>query len=134
MVSKLKSLSITQEDVGEERRETEERWEEYKERNNSFIDHMLTGLYRSTVTCEKCRLRSVTYDPFMVISLPLPADQASLQACLDTFFAEEQLQNYFCIGCKRDSQNATLRVSIAQYPEVLAVHLKRFQHGIQSQS
>ena len=50
------------------------------------------------------------------------------------FFAEEQLQNYFCIGCKRDSQNASLSVSIAQYPEVLAVHLKRFQHGMQSQS
>jgi len=112
-VRKLKSVSISQEDVADERRETEERWEEYKERNNSFIDHMLTGLYRSTVTCEKCRLRSVTYDPFMVMSLPLPGAQGSLQACLDMFFAEEHLQNYFCIGCKRDSHNASLSVSIA---------------------
>jgi ubiquitin C-terminal hydrolase len=106
MIHKLRQLSIQQEEVtecGEERRETEERWVEYKKRNNSFIDHLFTGLYRSTVTCERCLLRSVTYDPFMAISLPLPDRQASLQECFDLFFAEEQLQNYFCVGCKRDS-------------------------------
>ncbi len=37
-----------------EKAETKRKWKEYKERNNSFIDHNFTGLYRSTVTCERC--------------------------------------------------------------------------------
>lgn len=85
---------------------------------------MLTGLHRSTVTCERCSLNSVTYDPFMVISVPVAG--TTLTSCLSHFFAEERLQNYFCIGCKKDSQNATLKVSIAKHPEILVIHLKRF--------
>ncbi|TNV85227.1 hypothetical protein FGO68_gene7514 [Halteria grandinella] len=107
------------------RQETQERWDQYQERNKSFVDHLFTGLYRSTVTCERCRLNSVTYDPFMVISVPVVG--TAISECMEQFFAEEKLQNYFCIGCKQDSQNATLKVSIAHHPELLVIHLKRFQ-------
>ena len=73
----------------------------------------------------------MTYDPFIAISVPVimtRSQNSTLLDCLDLFFAEEKLQNYFCIGCKRDSQNATLKVGIAKHPEILAIHLKRFQH------
>lgn len=119
-------MSTTQKSTTDRERksETRKRWLEYKERNNSFIDHLFTGLYRSTVTCERCSLCSVTYDPFMVISLPVVAP--SLAGCLDHFFTEERLSSYFCHGCKQDSQSATLRVGIAKHPELLVIHFKRF--------
>jgi ubiquitin C-terminal hydrolase len=89
---------VTQQSVRRKRRsETCRRWKEYKERNNSFIDHYFTGLYRSTVSCERCLLTSVTYDPFLVISLPVTAK--SLSGCLTQFLSEERLANYYCIGC-----------------------------------
>jgi len=58
--------------------ETEERWEEYKNRNNSLVDHLFTGLFRSKVTCELCSLHSTTYDPFMVLSLPIVKETDSI--------------------------------------------------------
>lgn len=53
---------------------------------------------------------------------------------MDQFFAEERLSNYFCIGCKQESQNATLKISIAKHPELLVIHLKRFQQFIGASS
>ena len=82
------------------------------------------------MTCERCHLRSVTYDPFLVISLPVVAP--TLSGCLEHFFASERLSSYFCLGCKQDSQTATLRVGIAKYPELLVIHFKRFQAQVSS--
>lgn len=109
------------------RHETEERWRDYSERNKSYIDHLFTGLYRSTVLCSLCRHSSVTYDPFVVLSLPIPTQTATVDACLKQFFSPEALQTYFCLGCKQESPTAHLNVEIAKAPEVLVIHLKRFQ-------
>lgn len=40
--------------------------------NDSFISDLFQAQYRSELTCPVCRQRSVTFDPFLFISLPLP--------------------------------------------------------------
>jgi ubiquitin carboxyl-terminal hydrolase 4/11/15 len=35
----------------------------------------MTGQYKSTLICPECNKVSVTFDPFMTISLPLPSIQ-----------------------------------------------------------
>lgn len=35
----------------------------------------MTGQYKSTLICPECKKVSVTFDPFMTISLPLPSIQ-----------------------------------------------------------
>jgi ubiquitin C-terminal hydrolase len=41
-------------------------------RNDSTIDDLFQGQYRSVVRCGECGEDSVTFDPFMYLSLPIP--------------------------------------------------------------
>ncbi|KAF9929459.1 CSN-associated deubiquitinating enzyme Ubp12 [Linnemannia zychae] len=47
-------------------------WELHKARNNSIIVDLFQGQYKSTLVCPECEKVSVTFDPFMYLSLPLP--------------------------------------------------------------
>ncbi|KAK3104177.1 hypothetical protein FSP39_025069 [Pinctada imbricata] len=50
----------------------DEAWEVYKKRNDSFIVDLLQGQYKSKLTCPICGKISITFDPFLYLSLPLP--------------------------------------------------------------
>ncbi|KAI6654147.1 dnaJ-like protein subfamily C member 5-like isoform X1 [Oopsacas minuta] len=50
----------------------EEAWQVHKKRNDSFIVDNFQGQFKSTLVCPKCRNMSVTFDPFMTVSVPLP--------------------------------------------------------------
>ena len=47
-------------------------WSNYKKRNNSKIVDLAAGQFKSTLICPKCRKVSMTFDPFLSISLPIP--------------------------------------------------------------
>ncbi|RUS80564.1 hypothetical protein EGW08_011658 [Elysia chlorotica] len=47
-------------------------WEEYCARNDSVVVSTFQGQFRSTVVCSECSHVSVTYEPFMYLSLPIP--------------------------------------------------------------
>jgi len=49
-----------------------ESWSNHLARNNSKIVDLFHGQLRSTVTCPTCSNVSVTFDPFMFLSLPIP--------------------------------------------------------------
>ncbi|KAL9230889.1 hypothetical protein vseg_006182 [Gypsophila vaccaria] len=51
----------------------DEYWHNHLARNNSIIVDMCHGQYRSTLVCPVCKGVSVTFDPFMYLSLPLPS-------------------------------------------------------------
>lgn len=48
-------------------------WEIHKARNDSVIVDVCQGQYKSTLVCPVCNKVSVTFDPFMYLSLPLPS-------------------------------------------------------------
>ncbi|KAG0447544.1 hypothetical protein HPP92_028275 [Vanilla planifolia] len=50
-----------------------EYWENHLARNDSIIVDICQGQYRSTLVCPVCNKVSVTFDPFMYLSLPLPS-------------------------------------------------------------
>jgi ubiquitin carboxyl-terminal hydrolase 4/11 len=50
-------------------------WEGHKLRNDSVIVDLCQGMYKSTVVCPVCSVVSVTFDPFMDLSVPLPIKQ-----------------------------------------------------------
>ena len=50
-------------------------WEGHKLRNDSVIVDLWQGMYKSTVVCPVCEVVSVTFDPFMDLSVPLPIKQ-----------------------------------------------------------
>ncbi|QRW03468.1 ubiquitin carboxyl-terminal hydrolase [Ceratobasidium sp. AG-Ba] len=49
-----------------------ETWEGYKKRNDSIIVDLFQGMYKSTLVCPECAKVSITFDPFMYLTLPLP--------------------------------------------------------------
>jgi ubiquitin carboxyl-terminal hydrolase 4/11/15 len=52
-----------------------ETWDNYLKRNQSIIVDAFMGQLKSTLVCPECNKVSVTFDPFNVISLPLPVKQ-----------------------------------------------------------
>ncbi|KAL7116109.1 hypothetical protein ACP275_04G223100 [Erythranthe tilingii] len=51
----------------------DEYWRNHLARNDSIIVDVCQGQFRSTLICPECRKLSVTFDPFMYLSLPLPS-------------------------------------------------------------
>ena len=47
-------------------------WDMHIKRNDSIITDLFTGQYKSTIECPKCKWISITYDPFISLSLPIP--------------------------------------------------------------
>ncbi|KIJ55336.1 hypothetical protein M422DRAFT_57819 [Sphaerobolus stellatus SS14] len=47
-------------------------WDGYKSRNDSVIVDLFQGQYKSTLVCPECQKVSITFDPFMYLTLPLP--------------------------------------------------------------
>lgn len=51
----------------------DEYWRNHSARNDSIIVDVCQGQYKSTLVCPFCKKVSVTFDPFMYLSLPLPS-------------------------------------------------------------
>lgn len=49
-----------------------EAWNKHLLRNDSIIVDLFHGQYKSTLVCSICNNVSVTFDPFMTLSLPIP--------------------------------------------------------------
>ncbi|MFS8004635.1 putative ubiquitinyl hydrolase 1 [Helianthus anomalus] len=49
----------------------DEHWRNHIARNDSIIVDLCQGQYRSTLICPLCKKHSVTFDPFLYLSLPL---------------------------------------------------------------
>lgn len=52
----------------------QEHWSIYKQRNDSAVADLFGGLYKSTLVCPTCEKVSITFDPFMDLTLPLPVE------------------------------------------------------------
>ncbi|KAJ9574660.1 hypothetical protein L9F63_008192, partial [Diploptera punctata] len=52
--------------------EADKHWEKHLGANQSVIVDTFQGQFKSTVVCSSCKHVSVTYEPFMYLSVPLP--------------------------------------------------------------
>ncbi|CAD8054281.1 unnamed protein product [Paramecium sonneborni] len=69
---------------------SEKFWVNYTLRNQSKIQELMVGQYKSTLVCPICSRISKTFDPFMSLSLPIPNFQ-TFQASL--YFIYEDSDN-----------------------------------------
>ena len=53
--------------------------DEYFSSHPSIIDKMFSGIQKTVVTCKICKAPSITYNPFMTLSL---AFETSLEKCI----------------------------------------------------
>ncbi|XGW07398.1 hypothetical protein V3C99_010519 [Haemonchus contortus] len=92
-----------------------------------IVHQTFTGKLRSDIICNKCSSVSSSTQPFLDVSLIVPAtspsDQIGIKTCLEMFCAREDLdRNCERCGCMR----ATRRMSFKVLPSVIVFHLKRF--------
>ena len=60
-----------------------ETWDWYKKRNESIIVDTFMGGYLSRVQCLDCEKKSVTFDPFMFLGVPVPDTRTvDVQVCV----------------------------------------------------
>jgi ubiquitin carboxyl-terminal hydrolase 4/11/15 len=58
-----------------------ESWMVHIRRNQSIITDLMTGQYKSKVTCPTCNKQSITFDPFITVTLPIPQKIINVQEC-----------------------------------------------------
>ena len=50
-------------------------WKLHTERNDNIITDLFHGLLKSTITCPRCKYKSITYDPFNTLALTIPSEK-----------------------------------------------------------
>ncbi|KAL5258404.1 hypothetical protein ACHWQZ_G009042 [Mnemiopsis leidyi] len=58
-----------------------ESWNFHKQRNESFFVENFMGQYKSKVSCLECGKVSITFDPYMYLSLPMAKDKSPVEYC-----------------------------------------------------
>lgn len=82
-------------------------------------------MQKTIVTCGKCNSKSVTYNPFMTLSL---AFETTIEKCLTNYLKEDTLDSndkYKCEKCNQTSK-AKIKTELSKLPNILVFHLKRF--------
>lgn len=86
-------------------------WKLYKSRNDSFIIDKFHGMYKSRLVCPVCKKESITFDPFLFLSVPLPKPTKCVSVL---FFPLEERKNLQIINV-RISEEASLVSDILNY-------------------
>lgn len=116
-----------------EERLAAEAWYSHLLWHRSLVVDLCQGQLRSQVKCSKCGCASVTFDPFLFLTLPLPARlkrgrKVHIEEAIKAFCVEERLDGSDSWGCPRCDRrvSASKRLSLWKLPLLLLVHLKRF--------
>ncbi|XP_041074094.1 putative ubiquitin carboxyl-terminal hydrolase 50 isoform X2 [Polyodon spathula] len=97
----------------------------------SIITHLFEGQLCYVTLCLQCDNQTRTDEVFTILSLPIPpgACRCSLLDCLELFFQQNTLtrnNQILCSSCRIKRDTAVL-TSISKAPEILILHLKRFE-------
>ena len=66
-------------------------WEKHLKRENSIIVDLFHGQFKSTISCNKCKRISISFDSYMFISLPIPSGKYEL----DVKYFGYDIKNFF---------------------------------------
>jgi len=81
-----------------------EAWTKHLIRNESMIVDLFHGQYKSTLVCSVCAHVSVTFDPFMTMSLPIPGKKKKLAFFYISYHLNADYTNYSGSVSLRESQ------------------------------
>ncbi|KAL3233683.1 Ubiquitin carboxyl-terminal hydrolase 4 [Nakaseomyces bracarensis] len=107
-------------------------WERFLTTNFSVIVDLFQGQYASRLRCQICNTTSTTYQPFSVLSVPVPQKSGAINLleCFNEFTKCETLEvdeQWNCPKCKK-KQPSTKQLTITRLPRNLIIHLKRFDN------
>ncbi|KAI9557505.1 hypothetical protein GHT06_017333 [Daphnia sinensis] len=104
----------------------DEAWKVYKMRNDSVIDDLFQGQFKSTLVCPACQNISVTFDPFLYLALPLPPPKSCFTVTLYFIGDDDDLPE---TGTTGKAVKVSLWLDPNQRVEQLKEELKRICAG-----
>lgn len=130
-VEELEGFGMKDEDAASET------WRKHLLRHDSIIVDRCQGMHRSHLTCPSCGRESIKFDVFSTVSLPVVLEDKEgsknhvlrVEDCIEKFLEGEQLDEmnaWYCQGCKKHVC-ALKMIALWSVPDVLILHLKRFQ-------
>ena len=111
---------------------------DHMKKEYSIIKTLFNGTFYTRITCTECNEVSNKFDPFNLLSLPIPelVDDAGnfrselmIEDCFSHYTLEENLDDsnkYRCDKCK-NLVNAKKQHYVIKAPQYLIIQLKRFQ-------
>ncbi|CAD8138896.1 unnamed protein product [Paramecium pentaurelia] len=147
---KKKEIIKEKDYIGEPKEEwAAESWGEHLKINKSIVVDLFQGQLKSKVECKTCRYQSHKWEPFLFLNLPIKQQQqqqqqqqlskslgssqlkqetvCQLTECLDQFQQEETIQ-WKCPKCQ-ETRDCKKGIQIWKLPNILIIHLKRFEYG-----
>lgn len=114
-------------------------WKKFLKNNHSPIIDIFTGLFLTQIECSVCKTKSLKFDPYSLLPLPIPNPmkvgnfkkngKLTLYDCLDKYFCnEEKLENdnkYSCDYCC-EKTDAIMKTELWSVPQRLIIQFKRF--------
>ena len=93
--------------------------------NVSKIHKILQGFHRITILCKSCQYTSSSSEPFNILSLSLTlTKKSSVKDLLGCFYRDTHI-GYTCPACSKQDSSIQ-KYEIGKLPQVLIIHLKRF--------
>ena len=93
--------------------------------STSGINDILQGMHRITILCKSCQYTSSSFEPFNILSLsPMSTKKSNIKDLLKYFFEEVDI-GYTCPVCNKQDSSIQ-KYEIEKLPQVLIIHLKRF--------
>ncbi|XP_022081402.1 ubiquitin carboxyl-terminal hydrolase 19-like [Acanthaster planci] len=101
-------------------------WQAHKKRNDSFIVDLFQGQYKSKLVCPECGKVSITFDPFMHLSVPLPKKKRVLPVF---FFSKDYYRKpvKYVVALSTDATVEELKSAVAKKTGVQAINLRVFE-------
>ncbi len=108
-----------------------------KTRDDSIIIDIFGGQLLNKVICGSCGYEAIAFDNFLCLNLPLPKSSSrithstSLEKCIEAFTSEDILVGkdaFHCLKCRKDTKGRK-SFAIWRLPQILVLHLKRFQYS-----
>lgn len=102
-----------------------ENWIRYYKKQWSITVRILHGQKMSATTCKTCQYHSETFEPWSSLNVPVvQSDNPTLDSCLEEYFKDEIIEDYFCDGCSK-KQPASHTNRLFLLPEYIVVILNR---------
>jgi ubiquitin C-terminal hydrolase len=107
-----------------------ESWSAFHAKEYSpIIDHFY-GQTLTTMTCQRCKSKSNTFEPWVMLKVPVKKEKGSISDCITEFLEPETLPDYRCTKCGEDTKGPALKEhTISRLPSNIIIQFKRFQNN-----
>ncbi|CEI95348.1 hypothetical protein RMCBS344292_09537 [Rhizopus microsporus] len=108
------------EDESQQEEIADQLWKYHKSRNNSVIVDLFQGQFKNKLRCNECNKVSITFDPFMHLSLPIPVSICKLNITFIYYHKPRQCK--FTVSLTKQSR------TIADLKQAIMNKLKDSKH------